>query len=774
MSFPDIKSVSSVSTENPHPQSIFADHSDVATKTDSSEAKVTQQLYQYALSAAEDWLNKTATEGEKLYQGSHWTAEQKAALLARGQNPTVIQAIYQLIEQMVDMLTANTPSFRATPVEDTDVPLANAWSDLIAHMWYASDGQMHFKQYVRDSSTQGRGLAYVYIDPNLDFGRGEVVWKTLDGRTAFPDPESTHPLWDDASFVIVRTEMTYYQLCQISKEAANKARANKTGLVHGKGTTWTNARVASNGEVAGREDVEGSVSRDKYELLERYEKVKVPFIRLYNPTTGQDKIFPKEKLAEELAQPAEIVEYVGSGVEITTRPDEVAQIQALYDRLGPIHHKVQDQQTGEVLDVSGPPQKGDPTVVPGSHVVITPTSVGILVEMQLLPMPVEYMETRIRLHLSCGDQEVYEPAMLPTSTYPLIPLPASHNRTPFPQPDTLRVRDLQDIINKSLSLILAHAANSTNMKVFYPDGSIEDVDAMEQNWGKAGTAFIPYDAAFGGANGSAAGGIVIAAPPPLPTALYTNMDRAYSMMERILGIYSIQAGDPSMAPSTYKGTLAIDEMGQRRIKGKMDTVYASLTRIGQVMRDYAQHHYTEEKIVRIFAPSGDIKETTINYDSPDELAKKINDITSGRVDVRLIPGSTLPNNRWAKQQVDLEMFDRGIIDDIAVLKHSEYTDANEILERKSIYVQLQGALESYQKQVSDLEGDVQTWQREAQHAQQKAELEKFKSSLARLSTKVQKDAEQFGFKLKQQEKVQEQLRNERMRDKRNQDEQQNV
>lgn len=756
MSFPDIETITSVETKRPHPQSVFADHSDIVVgASDRSEAEVNQQLYEYGREMAQDWMDNMAVEGESLYAGNHWTEEQRSALLARGQMPTTIQATFQLTEQAVDMLTANNPAFRATPVEDSDVALASAWSDLFSHMWYQSQGQLHMKQVVRDSYVQGRGVAFVYIDPNKDSGRGEVVWRALEPKSVFPDPECTHPLWDDAAWVIVRTPMTYYQLRQIDEEAADRLKEKNTGRIHGDEEPWVRTRRPSQtGEIGLSGDAPDAYARDKYEVLERYEKIKVPYVRLYNPTTGTDKVFPLEEMEAELAMPAVIIEQPGQSVTITTDLTEIAGLMQVYEQIGPEHHQMQDPETGETYQMPGPPHEGS---VPGSHVIITPTSVGVLIDMELLPAPVNYYETRIRLVMSCGDEMITDPVVLPISNFPVVPLPASHNRTPFPMSDVMRVRDMQDVINKSLSLILAHAANSTNMKVFYPDGSLIDADDLEQRWGKAGTAFIPYDSAYGG-GGGAPGGIVIASPPPLPNALYANMDRAYQIMERTLGLYSFQEGNIAASPRTYRGTLAIDEMGQRRIKGKMDMVYATLTRIGEVMRDYAQFHYTQEKVLRLEAPSGDITTTVINYDRPDELAGKLNDIASGRIDIRILGGSTLPNNRWAKLQVDMEMYSAGIIDDIAVLKHSEFPDANQILERKSIYSQLQGALQQYQDQIKGLEGDLQTWQREAQHAKQKAELEKFKGKLNDLLGSIKVDADKFNYVMREKRKQEQQMR----------------
>lgn len=760
-SFPDISAVHSIKTEW-HPESVFTDISDITAPDEEglTEAKKNQRAFEYARGA---WTehHDLMQEWAEFYHGAHWTPEQEEALLARGQAPVVIQASYQLIEQLVDSLTANTPSFRATPVEDSDVQLADAWSDLLAHIWYVSDGQMQLRDYIRDSCVQGLGYAFAYIDPNADAGRGEAKWRTLEPKSVYVDPASTHHLADDAAFILVRTPVTYQQLYEIDPEAAQRIRASKEGVIMGSQVSFKKSKTDYHNGIVHPDDIGDHFSRSRYEVLERYEKVRVPYIRLFNPTTGKDEVFQADLLPQKLAETAFIVTYEGGVVQITTDPAEIAELEKMYERLGPQHHIMVDPQTGQETQMRGAPDPSNPNVKPNSHVILTPSTREVLMEMELLPLPSEYKEVRIKLVMSCGDEMIGQPMMLPTSHYPVVPLHSSRNRTPMPTSHIGRVRDLQDIINKSLSLILAHAANSTNMKVFYPDGSIVDVDEMEQNWGKAGTAFIPYDPAYN--SGAGAGGITIASPPPLPTALYANLDRAYATMERILGVYAFGEGNATAAPDTFRGILMLDEMGNRRAKGTMDNVYSSLTRLGQVLADYAQAHYTEEKIIRLLAPSGDVKETIINYDSPDELVGKVNDISSGRVDIRILSGSTMFNNRFARQQTDLEMFDRGIIDDIALLKNSDYPDANEILQRKSMYSQLQSALQQYEQELKKAQGDLQTADREVKNKAVRIEVEKAKAKLATLLAKVQSDANSFNTKLEETNRRAEAVAKERLR-----------
>jgi hypothetical protein len=67
-------------------------------------------------------------------------------------------------------------------------------------------------------------------------------------------------------------------------------------------------------------------------------------------------------------------------------------------------------------------------------------------------------------------------------------------------------------------------------------------------------------------------------------------------------------------------------------------------------------------------------------------------------------------------------------------------------------------LQQYQDQIKGLEGDLQTWQREAQHAKQKAELEKFKGMLNDLLGSIKVDADKFNYVMREKRKQEQQMR----------------
>lgn len=720
------------------------------------EATVSKRIYREYSSAQQKWA-KQASDALKLYNGVHWTAEQKAVLDERGQSATAVQATYQLVDQAVGMLSANNPRFNAAAREDSDVKDAAFVRQLLQWGWQVSRGKERYKTSLQDYYVQGRGVLYLYVDPNDDYGKGEVKFIDLDPKEVFPDPNSRDRLWDDAAHVIVRRILTGEQI------NINWPHFDLTNVKQEDGQPYsTGDRDSHNDEQIFPEDINDAEHR-KYEVIERYTKIKQKHYRVFNADTGREDVLNEEDFQARQQDLAFVV--VERGVErIVTNQNETPELQGMLEAYGPISH---------LMEVPGPPdEQGMPTQpsvvrvpgpetesgIQGSTLELIPTTYGDLVETGALPSR-PFLMDRIKVVSSIGDKLLFEPFILKTCHYPVIVFNNTHNRNPYPIGDVARMKDLQDVVNKSLSLILAHAANTTNQKVFVPVGAIGDKDRLEQEWSRAGSAFIEYDPGMG-----ERGGIVIASPAPLPNELYTNMDRALQMMERIVGVFSTMQGDPSTAPATFKGTMAIDEFGARRMKSKMDDLYGALARLGQVYLDLAQATFTQEKMIRLFQPDGSVSEETLNvmqYDDYGLQIGRINDITVGRYDVMIQAGSTLPSNRWAMLEEYKELFTLGLVDQVAVLKRAEIPDAEQILQRAGQMQQMQQMMQQMEEEIKNLKGDLQTAERAEINSRKRVEVEKHKANLKNTEANFAKSAEifdaQLNMEIEKQKAIQQQV-----------------
>ena len=199
--------------------------------------------------------------------------------------------------------------------------------------------------------------------------------------------------------------------------------------------------------------------------------------------------------------------------------------------------------------------------IPGSTTTIIPTTVEELIGLGKITAN-QIEKCCVALHVSVGDNLLYE-RVLPVEEYPIVPLMNIHHRNPFPESDVRLFRPLQEYINKIRSLIIAHASTSTNVKLLIPRGSA-DIRMIEEEWGRAGTSVIEFDAELGAP--------IVAGPVPLPNELYKNESDAKYDLEYGFGIFELMQGSTADAPSTYRGTLVVDEFGLRRIKSRRDDV----------------------------------------------------------------------------------------------------------------------------------------------------------------------------------------------------------
>tara|TARA_R110002050_G_scaffold66318_2_gene143281 strand:- start:206 stop:1249 length:1044 start_codon:yes stop_codon:yes gene_type:complete len=304
-----------------------------------------------------------------------------------------------------------------------------------------------------------------------------------------------------------------------------------------------------------------------------------------------------------------------------------------------------------------------------------------------------------------------------------------HHRNPFPESDVRLYRPLQEYINKIRSLIIAHASTSTNVKLLIPRGSA-DLNQIEQEWSKAGTSVIEFDAELGAP--------IVAGPVPLPNELYKNEADAKYDLEYGFGIFELMQGSSKSAPSTYRGTLVIDEFGQRRIKSRRDDIEGMLNQVAKVAIPLMQQLYTEEKVIRLIQPNGDEKEQRFNFYKEMENGdvSRFHDIGVGKYDVVVVSGSTLPTNRMALLNTYMEMYKMGLIDQTEVLKKSELIDVDGVLERSGQMKQMMQQMQAMEQELKKVKGDLQTAEREEVHAKKRLEVEKFSGDLDKVSNRA--------------------------------------
>ena len=698
------------------------------------EVQLTHDLLKDYSSSRENWA-KQAVEDNEFRNGKQWTEEQAKILRARAQEPIVVNVVHSAVEQAKAMLTANKPRFQSTGRETSDTEVGRVFSDLMSYIWDHSNGNVELKQCIDDYYVKGMGVMMAYTDPDKDFGRGEVCLKSLDPLEVFFDPSSKDTFCRDAGHVIVGKTLTENQLVdaypeyeELIKEATETKYINMVSESrYGRESQDVTLKSRLSGETR-------SGDRE-LELFDRYTKIRIPYMKIYDPFANEEKVLNMEEFKEYRQEPIVIITSP-DGLNIYTDKATVTGYVQMHEQFGDTFHMMPDPITGQPIPMAGKEHKGS---IPNSTTNIDIATKGHLIDdKKILANSIEI--TNIKQCVCIGDQMLYE-AVLPVEEYPIVPFMNGFNRNPYPVSDVRLVKGLQEYINKIRSLIVAHASSSTNVKLLIPRGAVNKTQ-VEQDWGRAGTAVIEFDPELGSP--------IVASPVPLPNELYKNEADAKADIERILGIYALMQGDMGAAPQTFKGTVALDEYGQRRIKSKRDDIEEGLNQIGNVIVGLIQYVYTDQKVMRLMQPNNKPKEIVVNsplYDDIGNVVGKMNDITVGKYDIIVLSGSTLPSNRWGRFEYYMQLYQSGLIDQIEVLKQTDVADMEGVLERAGQMQQLQQQVQNQDEEIKKLKGDLQTAQRESLHDRKRVEVKEFEKKLAKAEAKVEMAAKLYQTRL---------------------------
>ncbi len=679
---------------------------------------VTQNLWKGYSNKRELWAQQ-AQEDSEFRLGRQWTAEQQRILLERGQAPLVVNRIHPAVEAAKALLTSGKPQFRVSPREDSDNKVAQVFNGLLEYMWYISDGTQALRNAIDDYYTMGLGAMMVYIDPLKDFGRGEVCFHDVDPLDVYIDPNSRDRLADDAENIIISRLFTKEQAMKMYPQYETAIKNAASDLHTDRPTTQ---RVDDKGivfpeDTQTKTDTNFGENSEYIRGYERYYKVWVKRFHVKNNIDKVEEVFAEDEIEEYLSRPA---------VKINGKPfTDAKKADGIIDQM--MQQYNQQMKQAEMNDA---PEPEMPKIEQLTFADLVKEGL-----IETVSVPIQ----RVKMCVIMGDKYLYS-RILPTEHYPIVLFMNIHTRTPYPVSDVRMVKDMQEYINKTRSLIIAHATTSTNTKILIPSGSV-DMQDFEQRWAQPGVA-IEVDMDSGAPQP--------VQPTPLPNTLYQNEQVAKTDIDHALGLYELMQGNAEAAPHTYKATVSLDEFGQRKIKSKLQDIESGLVRMAKVAIPLMQELYQAEKIVRIVNPNNSMSEIAINkklYDDKTNEISIMNDISRGNFDVVVVTGSTLPTNRYAQLELYMDAYKNGIIDKTEVLKKTEIFDKEGVLERTDQVGQLQSQVEQQEEQIKKLKGDMQTREREVYHAKQRAELEKFKAGLDKTTSETKMSTKLFEKRL---------------------------
>jgi len=643
------------------------------------------------------------------------TQEEKLALEEQGMPTFTVNRILPVVEMLNFYATANNPRWQAVGAEGSDSDVAAVFSNVADYIWYNSNGQSLYSNSINDAITKSLGFLLVSVDPDADRGMGEVIIQQPDPFDVYIDHKSRDLLFRDAAFIMVRKVVPKSHLINTFPDMKRKIMAassdNESNISLSEKSYDSEQKDFHYKDI----DTTGQPDTPESELIEFYEvyeKEKIAFMNIFY------RIPPNEEVLQQIAaQAQEQVKAMEEEMQVSflEKQQELSSLvkegKILEERAALELKKMQEEMQAQLenaqIEIRHKLQEEASQV---ENQTISEKEFNILIKDEKfsknLVESVRFHENRVKQSCVVGDKTLYE-KYLPISEYPIVPLHYKWTGTPFPMSAVSPLVGKQRELNKAHQLMVHNASLGSSLRWMYEEGSI-DTDYWEK-FASAPGALLPKRAGY-------------ETPTPvmpfqLNNAFFSLTQAGKQDMEYLAGIYSSMQGDTgASAEMPYRGMLAMDEYGTRRIKYWLKhAVEPALAHLGHIVKDYSQAVYTAHKVFRVIQPNNEASNVEINvpmYNDFGQAVEKWRDYPSAKFDIRIVAGSTLPVNRWAYLEELKQLMQLGVIDDMAVLAETDIRNKDKIAQRKSLYSQLQSQIQQMEQAMSDKEGTIETLERQ--------------------------------------------------------------
>ena len=691
----------------------------MARVTNKSKAQENKQLWDRANSTDRSKWRSKSQKGYDFYLDEQLTEIEQDALEESGMPTFTINRILPIIEIMKYFVTANNPRWKAVGVTGDDTDIAQVHSEIADYCWNLSNGNSVYGQVILDSLVKGVGYFLIDVDQNKDNGKGEVTYSRIDPYDVFVDPASRDFLFRDAGFIIVKKNMSKSQLKNLFPQHASKI--NKV-TSHSDFDGVYSQRDIETSKVVQPEDITTTYAQGGEEdqiigYYEKYSKVKIPFVNVFVNIPPEDSVLEQMKSAIEVQVQEFEAEIDVSLKETIMNIDMQLQNGDIIQDRATLEKQKAEQEAKQQVEMKRQQlvSQAQEEVSKVKQMVMRESDfVNSMKSEEFAETVVDYVkffETRIMLCCSVGDDVLLYEYELPINEYPIIPIPYLYTGTPYPMSAVMPLIGKQQEINKAHQIMIHNANLASNLRWMYEEGSVDESE-WEQYSSSPG-ALLKYRQGFNPPTPIQ--------PAPINNAFYSITQQGKADAEYISGVPSAMMGFTSEQAETYRGLLANDEFGTRRLKSWMSTIVEpALEHLGRVFQQVAQRHYTIDKVFRIVQPEAGQKtsedsEVRINipiYNDYGQVIGRWMDYESANFDVRIIAGATLPLNRWALLEEYFRWFQSGLIDDVAMIAETDIRNKKQLIERKSLYSQLQSQVQGLSQQIKDRDGTIETLERQ--------------------------------------------------------------
>jgi hypothetical protein len=270
------------------------------------DANHNQELFRRYSDARSIWETEARSDID-FYHGNHFTFEESDELQSRNQADVPMDRISPAIEKLKSVLTSKPPVFTAIPREDSDSKVASAWRTILGYIWQSSEGDVKIKEAIHDYAITGLGYLYVYVDREADFGRGDVRFTSISPFRVYVPPSARDRFFRDSDSIILSTILTGEQIINLYPELGPQIDEETGEIVPGlveeissyNDEDYPSAQNKNSMSVQTPAEAKDSdwFNNEKYQILERFFRTKVPFYRLLDSRSGEEMVLNEEEFA---------------------------------------------------------------------------------------------------------------------------------------------------------------------------------------------------------------------------------------------------------------------------------------------------------------------------------------------------------------------------------------------------------------------------------------------------------------------------------------------
>jgi hypothetical protein len=195
----------------------------------------------------------------------------------------------------------------------------------------------------------------------------------------------------------------------------------------------------------------------------------------------------------------------------------------------------------------------------------------------------------------------------------------------------------------------------------------------------------------------------------VPSSLFAHYRQELQAMETVCGRYDVSQGrTPRNVQAASAIALLLQQAGGR-VRQRARAVSSFVEQIVKMMLDLVGEHYTQERVIRVTGPEGQVSWRPVSNRGLFKTKVWVDPMTGQQfaeeyvpeMDVIVTAGTDTPTSRAYYSELAMQLFQSGVIDDIALLDTLQFPRWREILARRK-----QSAMQQQMQQAGMPPGDV--------------------------------------------------------------------